>query len=237
MLRALWSAASGMHAQQLQIDNIANNLANVNTNGFKRSRAEFQDLLYQTILAPGAASSSTTRNPAGIQLGLGAKTGSVKKLFSQGDMKKTDNPLDLAIQGHGFLKVLLPDGSVAYTRDGAFGLDGERRLVTPDGRPLADNISLPSNTSTISVGGDGKVYVTVGSASDDQLVGSISLAVFANPAGLVDFITEGGGRIKLQPDHKLVVRADWDSPERRLKGTSSTVRALARLAETAQKAA
>src|SRR5262245_23910251 len=117
MQRALWTAASGMTAQQLNIDTIANNLANVNTTGFKRSRARFQDLLYQNLRAPGAASSLTTQYPAGVQLGLGTRTAAVEKLYSQGDFKKTDNPLDMVVQGDGFFKVTLPDGNTAYTRD------------------------------------------------------------------------------------------------------------------------
>ena len=185
MLRALWSAASGMHAQQMQIDNIANNLANVNTNGFKRSRAEFQDLLYQTILAPGASSSSTTRNPAGIQLGLGTKPGSIKKLFSQGDMKNTDNPLDLAVQGRGFFKVLLPDGSVAYTRDGALTANQDGQLVTAQGYELDPPVILPPDALSVSVGADGTVSVIQPGQTTGTEIGQIELANFVNPSGLL----------------------------------------------------
>jgi len=185
MQRALWSAASGMQAQQLQIDTIANNLANVNTNGFKRSRAEFQDLLYQTVVAPGASSSSTTRHPAGIQLGLGAKPSAVKKLYSQGDMKKTDNPLDLAIQGAGFFKVLRPDGTIVYTRDGAFTADRDGQLVNSQGYPLDPPIHLPPDTLSVTIGADGTVSVTQPGQSAATEIGQIELASFVNPTGLL----------------------------------------------------
>jgi len=185
MERALWSAASGMQAQQMQIDTIANNLANVNTNGFKRSRAEFQDLLYQTVTAPGAPSSSTTRNAAGIQLGLGARPGAVKKLFSQGDFKKTDNPLDVVIQGQGFFKVLLPDGTLAYTRDGAFTGNRDGQLVTSQGYLLDPPITLPPDTLTVTVGADGTVSVTQPGQAAATEVGQIELANFVNPTGLL----------------------------------------------------
>jgi len=184
MQRSMWSAASGMQAQQLQIDTIANNLANVGTNGFKRSRAEFQDLLYQTVTAPGAPSSSTTRNPAGIQMGLGTKTSSVKKLFSQGDFKKTDNPMDLVIQGQGFFKILLPDGTIAYTRDGSFTPNQDGQLVTSQGFQLDPAITLPSDTLTITVGVDGTVSVTQPGQSTATEIGQIELANFLNPTGL-----------------------------------------------------
>jgi flagellar basal-body rod protein FlgG len=174
-----------MQAQQLQIDTIANNLANVNTNGFKKSRAEFQDLLYQTVTAPGASSSNTTRRPAGIQLGLGAKPASVKKLFSQGDMKKTDNPLDLVVEGQGFFKVLLPAGAIAYTRDGAFTANQDGQLVTAQGYPLDPPITLPPDTLTISIGSDGTVSVTQPGTGTGTELGQIELANFVNPTGLL----------------------------------------------------
>ncbi len=185
MQRALWTAATGMQAQQLQIDTIANNLANVNTSGFKRSRAEFQDLLYQTISAPGASSSSTTRRASGIQLGLGAKPGAVKKLFSQGDFKKTDNPLDLVVQGMGFFKVLLPDGTTAYTRDGSLTSDRDGQLVTADGYPLDPPITLPPDTLSVTVGRDGTVSVLQPGQSGTTEIGQIELANFVNPTGLL----------------------------------------------------
>ena len=156
MIRALYSAATGMQSQQLNIDVIANNLANVNTAGFKKSRADFQDLLYQTIRAPGTSSSSTTRNPAGIQLGLGAKPGAVKKVFGQGDLKLTENPLDMAIQGNGFFKILLPDGSVAYTRDGSFTSNQDGQLVNSAGYELDPPVTVPQDALSLTIGADGR---------------------------------------------------------------------------------
>ena len=184
MQRALWTAASGMVAQQLNIDTIANNLANVNTTGFKRSRARFQDLLYQTLRAPGSASSQLTRYPAGIQLGLGTRAASVEKLHSQGDFKKTDNSLDLVIQGEGFFKVTLPDGTTGYTRDGGFGLNRDGQLVNADGYPLEPPITIPEGTVTIEVGTDGTVTVLQGGQSSSVQVGSIEIGNFVNPSGL-----------------------------------------------------
>jgi flagellar basal-body rod protein FlgG len=174
-----------MQAQQMQIDTIANNLANVNTNGFKRSRAEFQDLLYQTVTTPGSSSSSSTKNPAGIQLGLGTRPASVKKLFTQGDFKKTDNQLDLLIQGQGFFKVLLPDGTTAYTRDGAFTADRDGQLVNAQGYALDPPIVLPTDTLTLTIGADGTVSVTQPGQSEATDIGQIELATFVNPTGLL----------------------------------------------------
>ncbi len=196
MQRALWSSASGMQAQQLQIDTIANNLANVNTIGFKKSRAEFEDLLYQTIVAPGASTSSTTTTPAGIQLGLGVMPGSVKKLYSQGDMKKTDNPLDLVIQGDGFFKVQMPDGSTGYTRDGSFTKDQDGQLVTKQGYVLDPPVTIPPDALSIKIGGDGTVSVTQPGQSTGTQIGQIELANFVNPTGLL----ANGGNIYLPTD-------------------------------------
>jgi flagellar basal-body rod protein FlgG len=184
MQRALWSAASGMQAQQLQIDTIANNLANVNTNGFKKSRAEFQDLLYETVVAPGAASSATTKNAAGIQLGLGVKPGSVKKVFGQGDFKKTDNPLDVVVQGIGFFRILLPDGTTAYTRDGAFTANRDGQLVNAQGYTLDPPVTLPTDTLSVTIGADGTVSVTQPGNATATPIGQIELANFVNPTGL-----------------------------------------------------
>jgi len=174
-----------MAAQQMQIDTIANNLANVNTNGFKRSRAEFQDLLYQTIEAPGTSSSSTTKRPAGIQLGLGVRPSSIKKLFGQGDLKGTENPLDIAIEGQGFFKVLLPDGTTAYSREGAFTANQDGQLVTAQGYTLDPPITLPTDALTVSIGKDGTVSVTQPGQSVAAEVGQIELANFVNPTGLL----------------------------------------------------
>lgn len=183
MMRAMWSAASGMQAQQIQIDTIANNLANVNTNGYKKSRAEFHDLLYQVAKAPGSASSSTTKVSSGIQLGLGVKPSAVKKLFSQGDFKSTENPLDFVIQGKGFFKLLLPDGSTGYTRDGAFTTDRDGQLVNANGYQLDPPITLPPDTLNVSVGSDGTVSVTQPGQTAATEVGQIELANFVNPVG------------------------------------------------------
>jgi flagellar basal-body rod protein FlgG len=186
MQRALWSAASGMQAQQLQIDTIANNLANVNTSGFKRSRAEFQDLLYQTVTAPGTSSSSTTRRPSGMQLGLGVSAAAVKKIFSQGEMKKTDNSLDLVVEGQGFFKVVRPDGALAYTRDGSLTADQDGQLVNALGYPLDPPITLPPDTLTVAIGRDGTVSVTQPGQNTGTEVGQIELAGFVNPTGLLN---------------------------------------------------
>lgn len=184
MQRALWTAASGMVAQQLNIDTIANNLANVNTTGFKKSRARFQDLLYQTLRSPGASSSQQTRYPAGIQLGLGTRAAAVEKLHSQGDFKKTDNPLDLVIQGEGFFKVSLPDGTTGYSRDGAFGLNRDGQLVNADGYLLEPPLSIPEGTVSIEIGSDGTVTALQGGQTSGTQVGTIELASFVNPSGL-----------------------------------------------------
>ncbi len=185
MLRAMWSAASGMHAQQLQIDTIAHNLANVNTNGFKRSRAEFQDLLYQTVTAPGTASSTTTQTPSGIQLGLGVRTGAVKKLFGQGSVAKTDNPLDVMIEGQGFFRVLLPDGNTGYSRDGAFATDQNGQLVTSQGYQVDPAITIPPDATSIRIGLDGTVSVTQQGQQAATQVGQLELSSFPNPSGLL----------------------------------------------------
>ncbi len=196
MQRAIWSAASGMQAQQMQIDTIANNLANVNSNGFKRSRAEFQDLLYQTVVAPGSASSSTTRQPAGIQLGLGVKPAAVKKLFGQGDMKKTDNELDVVIEGRGFFKMLRTDGTTAYTRDGAFTADAEGQLVNSQGLPLDPPITLPSDSLGVAIAKDGTVTVRQAGQTAETEIGQFEIANFVNPTGLRSI----GGNLFLQTE-------------------------------------
>lgn len=183
MQRALWSAATGMQAQQTQIDTIANNLANVNTTAFKTSRAEFSDLLYRTVIAPGTSSSSTSRHPSGIQIGLGSRTVAVKKLFNQGELKQTDNELDLAIAGDGFFKVTLPDGTVGYTRDGAFTLNDEGQLVTSAGYPLDPPVTIPSDALTVTVGKDGTVSVRQPDSSSE--LGQLEIANFTNPTGLI----------------------------------------------------
>ncbi len=184
MIRALWTAATGMRAQQLNIDVIANNLANVNTVGFKRTRADFQDLMYQTLRPPGADSTATTKIPTGIQVGLGTRVAALEKIFQQGSFKQTGNPLDLAIEGRGFFKVQLPNGEIAYTRAGAFKLDDQGRIVTSDGYPLDPIITIPPDAIDISIGEDGTVSVLQPGNTTYTQVGQITLADFPNPAGL-----------------------------------------------------
>jgi flagellar basal-body rod protein FlgG len=184
VIRAFYTAASGMQAQQLNIDTVANNLANVNTTGFKRVRTEFQDLLYQTLRAPGTASSISTSYPVGLQLGLGSKPVANDRVFLQGDFKQTGNPLDLVIEGAGFFVLTQPTGEPAYTRSGAFHLDSEGNVVNADGLPLESAITIPTDALSITVAPDGVVSVTQPGQSQPQQVGAIELAQFANPAGL-----------------------------------------------------
>ena len=182
MLRALYTAATGMQAQQINIDTIANNIANVNTTGFKQGRAEFQDLLYQTIRPAGTAASSSTTYPVGLQVGLGTKPVATDRIQSQGDFRNTGNPYDMVIEGKGFFQVKLPNGETGYTRDGSFHINADGTLVTSEGDPLEPQITIPANSETVTIGKDGTVSATVAGVS--QQVGSMQLANFANPAGL-----------------------------------------------------
>lgn len=184
MIRSLWTAASGMQAQTMNIDVISNNLANVNTSGFKRSRADFQDLLYETLRPAGVASSAGTQVPTGIQLGHGTRPAAVNKIFIQGDLQKTDNELDLAIEGDGFFQIIQPDGETAYTRAGMFKVDSDGRMVTTDGFPIEPEISIPTDTISISIGMDGTVSVLQAGTTTPTNVGTIELAKFVNPSGL-----------------------------------------------------
>jgi flagellar basal-body rod protein FlgG len=184
MIRALYTAATGMQAQQLNIDVIANNLANVNTAGFKKSRADFQDLLYQTIRAPGSPTTNNTQSPTGIQVGLGAKPTAVQRINAQGDYNQTGSPLDMAIEGTGFFQLTLPDGTSAFTRAGAFKLDSQSRVVTSDGIPIEPAISIPDGAENITIGQDGVVSAVLPGQSTATQVGQIQTARFANPAGL-----------------------------------------------------
>ncbi len=183
MQRALWTAAAGMSVQQVNMDVIANNLANVNTTGFKRSRAEFHDLLYQTINAAGTSSSQSTSLPIGIQIGLGAKTAAVKRIFQQGDFKPTENPLDVVIEGDGFFKINKPDGTTAYSRDGSFTTDANGTVVNSLGYTLDPPLTVPQDAKSVTIGRDGTVSVKISDGTTTQL-GSIELANFINPAGL-----------------------------------------------------
>ena len=184
MLRSLFTAATGMTAQQQNIDVIANNLANVNTTGFKRARADFQDLLYQTLREPGAASSNQTEIPTGIQLGLGVRAAAVQRLFLEGDFQQTQNQLDIAIDGAGFYQIKQPDGETAYSRAGSFKLDSQGRVVDSDGFPLEPEITVPNDAVSISIGKDGTVSVLQAGNTASQQLGQIQLANFPNPAGL-----------------------------------------------------
>jgi flagellar basal-body rod protein FlgG len=184
MIRALWTAASGMQSQQLNIDVIANNLANVNTTGFKKSRPEFQDLMYQNLKTVGAPSTNSTQIPAGIQIGLGSKAASVNKIFTAGSMTQTGNDLDLAIEGDGFFQIKMTDGTTAYTRDGSFNKDSQGRIVNSDGYPLTPEMVIPTNASKVTIGNDGTVSVLQAGQSTPTTIGTIQLATFSNPAGL-----------------------------------------------------
>jgi flagellar basal-body rod protein FlgG len=196
MIRALYSAASGMSAQQMNVDNIANNLANANTNGFKMRRTQFQDLLYQSVVQPGAAAGSQTIIPSGLQLGLGTRPVANEIIFAQGNFQQTDNPLDVVIQGKGFFQVRRPSGEVAYTRDGGFQLDRDGNVVTSSGDPLEPQITIPPQSQTITIASDGTVSYTQPGQTASQVAGQIQLANFANPAGLNSI----GGNLFLPTD-------------------------------------
>jgi flagellar basal-body rod protein FlgG len=184
MIRALFSAASGMTAQQMNVDNIAHNLANANTAGFKMRRAQFQDLLYQTVVQPGAAAGQQTVVPTGLQVGLGTRASSNEIIFTQGEFSQTDNPLDLVIQGKGFFQVRRPSGELAYTRSGLFHLDRDGNVVTADGNPLEPQITLPPDAQQVTIAQDGTVSCTQPNQTSAQQAGQIQLAGFPNPAGL-----------------------------------------------------
>jgi flagellar basal-body rod protein FlgG len=184
MIRSLWSAATGMQAQTLNIDVISNNLANVATTGFKKSRADFQDLLYQNLRSPGVSSSADTQVPTGIQVGTGVRPAATQKMFTQGEFENTQNELDMAIEGDGFFQVLQPNGETAYTRAGAFKLDNEGRVVTSDGFPMEPELTVPDDAVGISIGIDGTVSVLLAGETEPTEIGNIELAEFINPAGL-----------------------------------------------------
>jgi len=184
MIRALYSAASGMSAQETNIDNIANNLANANTVGFKSRRAQFQDLMYQSLVQPGTASGQQTVVPTGLQLGLGTRAASNEIIFTQGAFTETDNPLDLVIQGNGFFQIQMPNGTLAYSRAGQFQLDKTGNVVTPQGYALDPQITVPATAQQITIAGDGTVSYTLPNQTAAQTAGQIQLANFANPAGL-----------------------------------------------------
>ena len=184
MMRSLWTAATGMAAQALNVDVISNNIANVNTTGFKRGRANFQDLMYQQIKAPGSeASAAGTQLPTGIQVGLGVKTAGVDSIFSEGSFKQTDNPLDLTIQGRGFFQIQLPNGDTAFTRDGKFSVDSTGQLVTQNGDQVQPGITIPTDAQAVQVSPDGTVSA-VQAGGIQTILGQIQIADFINPSGL-----------------------------------------------------
>jgi flagellar basal-body rod protein FlgG len=184
MIRALYTAATGMNAQETNIDVISNNLANVNTVGFKKGRADFQDLMYQYVVEPGAQTSQTTTNPTGVQVGLGVKTTAVQKVFTQGDLSSTGNQLDVAVEGDGFFQVLRPDGTFAYTRTGVFQLDANGLLVTSDGYQLQPGITIPQDALKITIAQDGTVTVQQPNNPAPTQVGQLIGVRFPNNAGL-----------------------------------------------------
>lgn len=184
MIRSLWIARTGLDAQQTQLDVIANNLSNVSTNGFKRARAVFEDLLYQNLRQPGAQSSQQTQIPSGLQLGTGARPVSTARIFTQGNLQKTDNALDVAINGNGFFQVLLPDGTTGYTRDGSFQKDNQGQIVTSNGYPVSPNITIPADALSVTVGTDGTISVTQPGVATATQIGALQLATFVNPGGL-----------------------------------------------------
>ena len=184
MIRSLWTAKTGLEAQQFNVDVISNNLANVTTNGFKRQQPIFQNLLYQTLRQPGAQSSQTTQYPTGLQVGTGVSPAATARIFTQGNLQQTGGSLDVAINGRGFFQILLPDGTTAYTRDGGFQLDSQGQVVTALGFQLQPAITIPADALTITIGGDGTVSVTQPGAASPTQIGNIQLADFINPGGL-----------------------------------------------------
>ncbi len=184
MIRSLWISKTGLDSQQTQLDVISNNLANVSTNGFKRSRAVFEDLLYQTVRQPGTQSSQTSQVPTGLQLGTGVRPVATTRMFTQGNLQATGNNLDLAINGQGFFQVQMPDGTVGYTRDGSFHRDSQGMLSTSNGFHVQPAITIPANALNVAVGQDGTVSVTVPGSAAPQTIGTLQLANFINPAGL-----------------------------------------------------
>jgi flagellar basal-body rod protein FlgG len=184
MIRSLWIARTGLDAQQTSLDVIANNLANVSTNGFKRARPVFEDLLDQTLRQPGAQSSQSTQIPSGLQLGTGVRPISTASIFNQGALQQTGNSLDVAINGAGFIQVLLPDGTTAYTRDGSFQKDNQGQLVTASGYPVQPSITIPANALSVTIGTDGVVSITQAGSTATTQVGSLQVATFINDGGL-----------------------------------------------------
>ncbi|MGJ7507309.1 flagellar basal-body rod protein FlgG [Variovorax sp. GT1P44] len=184
MIRSLYVAKTGLEAQQTQLDVVSNNLANVGTTGFKKSRAVFEDLMYQNLRQVGGQTSDQTRLPSGLQVGTGVRVVATERMHSQGNMTKTDNPKDVAINGAGFFQVLMPDGTTSYTRDGSFQTDRDGQLVTASGFTIQPAITIPQNATSMTVGRDGIVSVTQAGSTATVQVGQLQLATFLNPAGL-----------------------------------------------------
>lgn len=183
---ALWTGKTGLQAMDVKMSTISNNLANVNTVGFKRNRAVFEDLLYQAQKMPGAQNGDDTQLPTGLQLGTGVRVTATQRQFTEGGLEVTSQPLDMAVNGRGFFRLLMPDGEISYTRNGQFHLDGEGRIVNSNGFPLEPEIVVPDNTNSITIGRDGTVTVTeAGQNNDAQEIGQVELVDFINPAGLL----------------------------------------------------
>jgi flagellar basal-body rod protein FlgG len=184
VIRSLWISKTGLEAQQLQMDTISNNLANVSTTGFKRSRTLFEDLLYQNLRQPGEQTSQQTRSPSGLQVGTGVRPVATERIHTQGNLQQTGGKLDVAISGEGFLQVLLPNGTMAYTRDGSFQSDSQGQIVTSSGYPVQPAIVIPPDASSVTIGNDGTVSVLQPGSSAPVQIGSMQLATFVNPSGL-----------------------------------------------------
>ena len=184
MNNSLWISKTGMEAQQMQLDVISNNLANVSTNGFKKSHAVFEDLMYQNLRQVGANTSEQSTLPTGLQVGLGVRAVATSRSFAQGNLQQTSNNLDIAIQGNGFFQLTMPDGTIGYTRDGAFQIDNQGRMVNSGGLPLSGGITVPANATAISVAPDGTVSASVPGSTAPQSIGTIAIASFINPPGL-----------------------------------------------------
>ncbi len=184
MMRSLWTAASGMVAQQANIDVISNNLANVNTTGFKKSRTDFQDLMYQNMRQAGATTGADNQVPTGIQVGLGVRQVATQKIYTEGSFQSTGNELDLAIEGDGFFQISMPDGTINYTRDGSFKRDSTGRIVTSDGYPLEPAITIPTEATKIAISSEGVVTATVPGQTNPQELGQLQIARFVNPSGM-----------------------------------------------------
>ena len=211
MIRSLWISKTGLEAQQTQMDVIANNLANVSTTGFKRSRAVFEDLLYQTLRQPGAQSSQQTQLPSGLQIGTGVRPVAAERIHTQGNLQQSSNNLDVAINGAGFFQVLLPDGTTAYTRDGSFQKDSQGQLVTASGYPVQPAMTIPANATSLTIARDGTVTITQPGTAAPVQIGSLQLATFINPAGL-----------QSQGENLYVETASSGTPNTNVPGTNGS---------------